>query len=126
MNAIRVLDTDRGKLIPGQPNTGPGANHLTEGSSRARGSARGQLTPQKVEAVGVEQLEAEQCEDDLHREGAAVHKVAVEKLQPELSATSTTSQPPFSERPAFSATIITSEEVHATYCAPVLSRFEFS
>lgn len=38
------------------------------------------LTPEQVEVVGVEQLEAEEGENDLKRERAAVHKVTIEQL----------------------------------------------
>lgn len=38
------------------------------------------LTPKHVEVVGVEQLEAEEGKNDLKRERAAVHKVAIEQL----------------------------------------------
>lgn len=38
------------------------------------------LTPEQVEVVGVEQLEAEESENDLKRERAAIHKVTIEQL----------------------------------------------
>lgn len=38
------------------------------------------LTPEQVEVVGVEQLEAEEGENDLKRERAAIHKVTIEQL----------------------------------------------
>lgn len=43
------------------------------------GGAR--LTPQQVEVVWVEQLEAKQRENHLHRKGATVDKIAIEQLQ---------------------------------------------
>lgn len=38
------------------------------------------LTPKQVEVFRVEQLEAEESENDLKRERAAVHKVTIEQL----------------------------------------------
>lgn len=39
------------------------------------------LTPKQVEVFGVEKLEAEEGENDLKRERAAIHKVSVEQLK---------------------------------------------
>lgn len=43
-------------------------------------SAR-RLTSEQVEVVGVQQLEAEEREDDLDGERTAIHEVAVEQLE---------------------------------------------
>lgn len=39
------------------------------------------LTPEQMEVVGVEQLEAEEGENDLKRERATIHKVTIEELK---------------------------------------------
>ena len=44
------------------------------------GRGDGAVTSEEVEVFGVEQFEAKQRQDDLHREGAAVHKVPIEYL----------------------------------------------
>lgn len=38
------------------------------------------LTPEQVEFVGEEQLEAKEGKNDLNRERAAIHKVSIEQL----------------------------------------------
>lgn len=43
------------------------------------------LTSEQVETVRVEQLEAKEGENDLKRERAAIHKVAIEQLNRGLS-----------------------------------------
>lgn len=52
----------------------------THGSTDSCTGTLSALTPKQVEAVGVEELEAEEGKNDLQRERAAIHKVTVEQL----------------------------------------------